>query len=111
MNPGCVVTPQDSLDEAIRRLVGALHPERIYLFGSRARGDSRSDSDYDLVVVADLRLDPDERAYLANRSIRDLGVPIDVLVYTPVEFERLSTWKSSVVAAALREGTVVYEAA
>ena len=39
------------LNEAVRRLVAALQPERIYLFGSRARGDFDADSDWDLLVV------------------------------------------------------------
>ena len=41
----------EQLDTAVRRLVAALRPERIYLFGSRARGDADQDSDFDLLVV------------------------------------------------------------
>ena len=40
-----------ALFEAVRRLVAAYQPERIYLFGSVARGDAGQDSDYDLLVV------------------------------------------------------------
>jgi len=40
-----------AIEELIQRLVEALGPERIYLFGSRARGDGGPDSDYDLMVV------------------------------------------------------------
>ncbi len=39
------------LAELVRRLVEAYEPERIYLFGSHARGDAGADSDYDLLVV------------------------------------------------------------
>src|ERR1700738_1164630 len=39
------------LSEVVRRLVDALHPERIYLFGSRARGDAHDDSDYDVLLL------------------------------------------------------------
>jgi hypothetical protein len=35
----------------VRRLVEAYHPERIYLFGSKARGDAGPDSDFDLMVI------------------------------------------------------------
>ncbi len=41
----------DKLAEVVRRLREAYAPERIYLFGSRARGDSAEGSDYDLLVV------------------------------------------------------------
>ena len=36
------------LTDLVRRLVEAYHPERIYLFGSKARGDAGPDSDFDL---------------------------------------------------------------
>lgn len=39
------------LAEIVRRLVEAYQPERIYLFGSVARGDAGPNSDYDLLVV------------------------------------------------------------
>lgn len=38
------------LGEILRRLVDAFQPERIYLFGSKARDEAGSDSDYDLMV-------------------------------------------------------------
>jgi len=33
------------LQEIVSRIVDAVHPTRIYLFGSRARGDASSDAD------------------------------------------------------------------
>ena len=40
-----------ALAEAVRRLVETFHPERIYLFGSQARGDATKDSDWDVLVI------------------------------------------------------------
>jgi predicted nucleotidyltransferase len=40
-----------ALAEIVRRLVEAYEPERIYLFGSKARGDAGPDSDFDLIVI------------------------------------------------------------
>jgi hypothetical protein len=46
-----VPTASDAaLSEVVRRLVEAYRPERIYLFGSVARGDAGPDSDYDIMV-------------------------------------------------------------
>jgi len=39
------------ISEIVRRLVGFYRPERVYLFGSVARGDAGPDSDYDIMVV------------------------------------------------------------
>ena len=41
----------DKLDKAVDRIVQAMQPEAIYLFGSRARGEGHADSDYDLLVI------------------------------------------------------------
>jgi len=50
------------LAEALRRLTATFSPEKIYLFGSRARGDAGQDSDYDLtVIVPDSPLTPYRR--------------------------------------------------
>ena len=45
---------QETLREAVRRLVDYFQPERIYLFGSTARGDDRLDSDLDFLVVVQI---------------------------------------------------------
>ncbi|MBN1606249.1 MAG: nucleotidyltransferase domain-containing protein [Polyangiaceae bacterium] len=101
----------EQLHALVAALVDALRPERIILFGSRARGDARMDSDVDLLVVAETDLPPAQRAFLANRAVRDVGLPTDIVVVTPAELQRLSTWMSSIVAVALREGKVLHEAA
>src|SRR5581483_1034211 len=41
------------LGEIVHTIVEHLHPERVILFGSRARGDHHEDSDYDVIVVLD----------------------------------------------------------
>ncbi len=99
------------LDEIVRRLVDALHPERIYLFGSRARGDARPDSDYDLIVVMpEAGLSPRERDVLAFRALCGVGAAKDVIVYTPEEFAWRSRAPSSLPATVLREGRLLYAA-
>ena len=46
-----ITADENVLDEIVRRLVDAVDPDRIVLFGSRARDDARPDSDYDLLIV------------------------------------------------------------
>jgi predicted nucleotidyltransferase len=99
------------LHAMVDRLVHALHPERIYLFGSRARGDAGPDSDYDLLaVVPESDLTPHQRDVLAFRALCGVGAAKDVVVYTRAEFESRSRAASSLPATVLREGRLVYAA-
>lgn len=53
------------MQEIVRRLIEAYDPERIYLFGSRARGDVGPDSDYDLMVIVWTRSRLNARRHIA----------------------------------------------
>jgi hypothetical protein len=99
------------LREIVDRLVHALQPERIYLFGSRACGAAGPDSDYDLLVVVPVSdLAPHRRDLLAFRALCGVGAAKDVLVYTRGEFESRNRVASSLPATVLREGRLVYAA-
>ena len=51
-NIGIFATEEEALQGLVQRLADALDPLAIWLFGSRARGDHRPDSDFDFMVVA-----------------------------------------------------------
>ena len=99
------------LAEIVRRLVDAYQPERIYLFGSVARGDVGPDSDYDLLVIV-----PDEATAvrqgsdLAYRALRGTAVAADVLVWPRSRFERRKHVVASLPATVLREGRLLHAA-
>jgi len=99
------------LAEVVRRLVGVYRPERIYLFGSAARGDAGSDSDYDLMVVvpddAPSELRGSARAY---EALWGLAVATDVLVWTRSAFDRRTHLRASLPATILREGRLLHAA-
>jgi predicted nucleotidyltransferase len=99
------------LAEIVFRLVGAYHPERIYLFGSAARGEAGPDSDYDIMVVVPDQSEPERRdCDLAYRVLRGLRVAKDVLVWPRSEFEKRLHLKASFPSTILREGKLLYAA-
>lgn len=109
---GIPARPEDPvLDEIVRRLVDAFHPDRIYLFGSRARGDSGPDSDYDHLVVVSASSDPPyRRAQTAQDVLWGVWVAADVLVLTKAEFEARRSLRTSLPATVLAEGKVLHAA-
>ncbi len=99
------------LAEIVRRLLDAYQPERIYLFGSVARGDAGPDSDYDLLVVVPDDAPPERRdSDLAYRALRGTGIAADVLVCTHSYFEARRHLKASLPGTILREGRLLHAA-
>ena len=99
------------LDTAVRRLVAALRPERIYLFGSRARGDADQDSDFDLlIVVPEVVGSPYRLHRRAYDVLWGLGAAVDVLVVSRARFERQREVVASLPATVEREGRLLYAA-
>jgi predicted nucleotidyltransferase len=99
------------LAEIVRRLIEALHPERIYLFGSRARGDAGHESDYDLMVVVPHMREPSHRlAQRAHSVLWGLGTAADILVWSREAFDDRLHLKASLPATILREGTLLHAA-
>lgn len=83
-------------------------PELILLFGSQARGDADPYSDYDVIIVYNTPkrfMDRLEELYLAW----DLPRAVDILAYTPEEFQDMLAW-NAFVQDALETGEVLYEA-
>lgn len=93
-----------------QRLQEALAPDRIYLFGSHARGDAGPDSDLDfLVVVPASTKSRYERAVKARGFVRDIVVPKDIIVLTRAEWEREINAPSSLSSTVLREGIALHD--
>jgi predicted nucleotidyltransferase len=102
-------TPDPKLAEIVRRLVDAYQPERIYLFGSYARGEVTPDSDYDLMVVVPDSAPPDRRrSRLAYEVLWGTGTGADVLVWTRDSFDNRLHLRASLPATVVREGKLVY---
>ncbi len=104
-----VIADESVLREMVRRLVEAIDPDRIILFGSRARGDAAPDSDVDLLVIKDSSEPPHKRSIPAYRALGGLSTPTDVLWRTPEEVEEWAGVRNYVTTRAMREGRVLYE--
>ena len=94
------------MTERIRR---AVDPERVILFGSRARGDDGPGSDYDLLIVAPSDLPRWRRTVPIYRLLSGLGAPKDILWWTPDEVAQWRGVRSHFINTVLREGKVLYE--
>ena len=102
-------TAEDVLPEIVRRLVAEFDPEQIILFGSRAWGQPRPDSDYDLfVIVAESDDHPLQGAVKAHACLGGLGISKDVIVCTQERFDRFRRVPASLEAKIRNRGVVLY---
>lgn len=104
--------PKAKVDQAIRtmvrRIVDEFDPDQIILYGSRARGDARADSDVDLLVVMPVVGSTREKAIEIRVALHDIPIPKDITVVTPEAFD----WRKNVVGTlewpAAHEGKVLH---
>jgi predicted nucleotidyltransferase len=89
--------------------VKAIHPQKIVLFGSRARGQARPDSDIDILVVAESAEPRHRRSAPLYGVLSDIQTPMDIVVYTPDEITEWSQVRQAFITTAMREGRVLYE--
>jgi predicted nucleotidyltransferase len=99
------------LQQIVDALRAAGQPERVILFGSRARGDARPVSDFDLLIVQSAQ--PGNSRWQELRrlrhALRRFPIAKDLLLFRPAEFEYWRESLNHVVGRALREGRLLYE--
>lgn len=100
---------QDKTVQAIKqRLVSGYSPVHMFLFGSRATGTHRPDSDYDiLIVVKEAKLSRWDNMARARELLFDLDISADVFVYSEKEFEEWKNELNSVAEAAHNLGVEI----
>jgi predicted nucleotidyltransferase len=103
------LSDNDVIRDIVRCIVDAARPEKVILFGSRARGDARPGSDFDVLVIKPSDEPRYRRSVPLYVALADLPVEVEVMVYTPEEVEEWSGVPLAFVTTAVREGTTVYE--
>jgi len=108
-----VTVSNDQLASLADRIIRLVNPRQVILFGSQARGTAKEGSDIDLLIVGDRSTEEtwSRRREIGRirRNLPFMGVPIDILLFTPEEVERWRHTTNHVVSEALREGKVLYE--
>jgi predicted nucleotidyltransferase len=97
--------------EIVRRIVAVANPERVIVFGSRARRDHRSDSDLDLLIIQESSEPRYKRARVLYGALATLPLEVDIVVYTPQEVEEWRGVAEAFITTATREGRVLYDRA
>jgi predicted nucleotidyltransferase len=96
------------VERVLPRLIRALAPERIVLFGSYAKGTANRDSDVDLLIIANTEGSAVHRQRLAQQLTADCFPRIDIVIATPSEVTSATAANSPFLASILTWGITLY---
>jgi predicted nucleotidyltransferase len=97
------------INEVVNKIASNFNPEKIFLFGSYASGSPDYDSDLDLLIIQHSELPRHRRVFEIRKSLIGIRIPIDIIVYTPEEFEIEKEVKFSFINNAIKESKLLYE--
>lgn len=109
MTYSAILSPE-ILNELVQRIVEAVHPRRILLFGSAARSEMGPHSDLDLLVVMPDGVHRRRTAQTVYQRLSGLGIAKDVVVATEGDVGAYGDNPAMVLFPALREGREIYRA-
>ena len=93
------------LNEILKKLVARFKPKKVYLFGSRAKGNAKPGSDFDLfLIVESSDLSPAQRVVEAEKILWGDWTPVDVFIYTQAEFDHWKNELNTIANTVLSEG-------
>jgi len=96
------------VERVVKVIAEAVHPQKIILFGSRAKGTARPDSDLDLVVIYAGEKSKRQVKLDIHRWMEPLSVPIDLFVLSPEEMLRQRHVANTLAREVAERGVTVY---
>lgn len=83
---------------------------QVLLFGSRARNDARTDSDYDILLIINETLLPKDKIQIISKirkALVQLEIPIDVLIQSRSEIEKKKNLPGHIVRRIIKEAIIL----
>lgn len=94
--------------QVAQRILNGMGADEIWVFGSRARGDFRDDSDLDLLVlIPDSNEARHARSRRARGIVADISRPMDICVLTRNEWQKQVRIVNTLPFLAQKEGRIL----
>jgi len=99
----------NKISEIASGIATKFNPDKIILCGSYANGTQKEDSDIDLLIVQDSDLPIQKRGYDIRMSLLGSLIPLDILIYTKLEFDQEKDKSSSFLNTVMKNSKLLYE--
>lgn len=100
---------QQKIREVVNSIVTNYLPDKVILFGSLANDETANAKDIDLILIKNTNKPKHLRSVDLYKKLMHTKVPIDILVYTPLEYENEISNKYSFLNKALLQSKVLYD--
>jgi len=97
------------VEQVVHRLVAALSPRQVILYGSYVHGRPTPDSDLDFLVISDSTEPNYRQSRNARKVIGEVEMPVDVFVLSRQEFDETKNVIGGLAYVPAKYGVVVYE--
>jgi predicted nucleotidyltransferase len=95
--------------QIVEKIKKEYQPKKVILFGSYAYGEPTGDSDLDILIVTEKRLNHGESYKMQQRLLRDFSIPVQLICVSDEEFEETKDVIGGITYPASKYGEVLYE--
>ena len=96
------------LNSLVKQIITISNPLKLYLFGSYARKENTSKSDFDILVIVSEEIDLREITKKLYLTISDIKIPYDIIVSKQSIIEKNKNNRGLVYSTILAEGVILY---
>ena len=100
---------REQIQDITSKIISNYDPDKIILFGSYARENFNDDSDLDLIIIKNSKLPRHKRGLEVRRLFYVLTIPMDLKIYTPIEYDQELQNKYSFLYSVIKDSKILYE--
>jgi predicted nucleotidyltransferase len=94
----------------VEKIVTSVHPAKVIVFGSQARGDQRPGSDIDILVITNQGENREQIRIVIEKALRGRRFDLDLIVRTPEDIAwNIESENPFYTERIFKEGRVMYE--
>lgn len=98
-----------TIERIVERITNEYQPKKVILFGSYAYGEPTEDSDIDILIVTQERLNSGEIYKLRHELLRDFSTSVQLISVSEEEFTETKDIVGGITYPASKYGEILYE--